>query len=181
MMPCPCIPYFSFCGQPQFSILQVFSKRSMISSRYAVLYMNLGPYHMARLRALAEVLPATHAIEVAGRQKLYPWRPSGQRLGFDATTLFPGRVCESVSPREQRGAVEATLSQIDPRIILVAGYREPVMRAAVAWARDHHVPAILHFVSTYADAPRCWWKEFAKRRHGAWAQNPSVSIEWAMS
>jgi len=130
----------------------------------SIMYVNLGPYHVARLRALAAVLPKMHAVELAAVQGLYPWRPSRDELGFSLTTLFPGRASETVPAAAQRSAIRAALSEINPALVVVAGYRKPVMRAAVAWARDHHVPAILHFVSTYADAPRCWWKEFAKRR-----------------
>ena len=42
----------------------------------AVLYGNLGPYHITRLRALSGILPDIIAVEIACEQKLYPWRPT---------------------------------------------------------------------------------------------------------
>lgn len=133
-----------------------------MKSQCAITYMNLGPYHIARMRALMKVLPGIHVIEVAGEQKLRPWRPSRNRLGFAVTTLFPDRACEAVSAGEQRGAVRAALSQIDPGVVIVAGYREPVMRAAAKWARDRRRPSILLSPTTYLDHPRTWWKERLK-------------------
>ena len=130
----------------------------------AVVYMNLGPYHIARLRALAEVLPDAHAIEVAGEQKLYPWRPSRDHLGFALTTLFADRACEAVPARMQCEAVRASLARIDPAVVIVAGYREPVMRAAAGWARRRGRPVVLLFVSTHRDQPRQWWREMIKSR-----------------
>lgn len=126
--------------------------------------MNLGPYHIARLRALAETLPDVHAIELAGEQKLYPWRPSRDRLGFAATTLFPDRPCEAVPAIEQREAVKAALSRIDPSVVVVAGYREPVMSAAAKWAGRRRRPSVLLSPTTYLDHSRVWWKEWLKGR-----------------
>lgn len=124
--------------------------------------MNLGPYHIARLRALADAVPEAHAIEVGGEQKLYPWRPSRDRLGFAVTTLFPDRPCEGVPAREQCEAVRMSLSRIDPGVVIVAGYREPVMRAAAKWARDRRRPTILLVSTTLLECPRVWWKELLK-------------------
>lgn len=131
-------------------------------SRCAIVYMNLGPYHIARLRALTRVLPDVRAIEVAGKQQLYPWRPARDAPDFRLTTLFPDRACETVSSRRQREAVTAELSALDPAAVIVAGYREPVMRAAAGWAREHGIPTVLQFVSTRNDRPRTWWRETLK-------------------
>lgn len=133
-----------------------------------IIYMNLGPYHIARLRALAELLPQVHAIEVAAEQKLYPWRPSRDQLGFALTTLFAHEACEAIPVRTQCNAVKSALSELSPAVVLVAGYREPCMRAAADWARKCGVPAILQFVSTCRDRPRVWWKEALKSRVFKW-------------
>jgi len=148
------------------------------------IYMNLGPYHVARLRALAGVLPEMHAIEVAGEQRLYPWRPSKNGLGFALTTLFAHQACETVSARAQCGAVKAVLSELNPGVVVVAGYREPCMRAAANWARKHGVPVVLLFVSTYQDQSRVWWKETLKgqviRRYTAVAATGQRAEEYAL-
>ena len=154
-----------------------------MKSRCAIVYMNLGPYHLARLRAMAEVLPDVHTIEVAGEQRLYPWRPTRDRLGFTLTTLFPDRPCETVPANAQREAIRTVLSKIDPSAVIVAGYREPAMCEATKWARRHGVPTVLQFVSTYSDHPRCWWKELLKkkiiRRYDAIAATGQREAEYA--
>lgn len=135
-----------------------------MSGSCVIIYSNFGPYHIVRLRALAEILPATFAIEVASDQKIYPWRPNKNHLGFQSKTLFTGRSFESIPIRQQCKTIKETLSEIKPEIVVVAGYREPVMRTAANWAIDSGVTTVLLFVSTWFDHRRKWWKEFVKKR-----------------
>jgi hypothetical protein len=90
--------------------------------------MNLGPYHLSLACGPWQGLPDVQAVEVAAEQKLYPWRPSREHLGFPLTTLFQDRACESVPPRKQCEAVTEILSRINQRVVVTAGYRAPVMR-----------------------------------------------------
>lgn len=129
-----------------------------------IIYMNLGPYHIARMRALAHIVPNVHVLEVAGKQELYPWRPAKDRLGFASTTLFADTASEGLSPRMQRQAVTGALSKLKPAVVIVSGYRQPSMRAAANWAAKRAIPTILLFVSTHRDQPRIWWKESLKSR-----------------
>ncbi len=50
-------------------------------SRVAVAFTNFGPYHLARLRALALELAGSGgrliAYEMAGTERRYPWQPPG--------------------------------------------------------------------------------------------------------
>ena len=135
-----------------------------MSGSCVIIYSNFGPYHIVRLRALAEILPETLAIEVASDQKIYPWRPNKHNPGFQSKTLFTGRSFESIPIRQQSKAIKETLSEIIPEIVVVAGYREPVMRAAAKWAIDSGAKTVLLFVSTWFDHRRKWWKEFVKKR-----------------
>jgi len=128
-----------------------------------IIYSNFGPYHIARLCALAKILPATYAIEIASNQKIYPWRPDKEHLEFQSKTLFAARSFESVPIGQQCKAIKEALSKISPEIVVVAGYGKLVMRAAANWAKKQGVPSILLFSSTYFDHPRKWWKEFVKR------------------
>ena len=68
---------------------------------FAVCFTNFGPYHLARLRALAAELSrrghSLVAYEVASREERYPWGRSRADEPFDWVTLFPGRVMETVS------------------------------------------------------------------------------------
>lgn len=129
-----------------------------------IVYVNFGPYHVARLSALSAVMPNIIGVEISRQQRLYPWRPVRECLGFECRTLFAERPFESIPDREQCKAVREVLSEIAPAVVIVAGYREPVMRAVADWARKRGIPSILLFVSTYFDHPRKWWKELLKRK-----------------
>lgn len=153
--------------------------------RYAIINMNLGPHHVARLEALAKVAPGMHAVEVGAAQERYPWRAKREGLGPLVQTLFPDRTCERISAPVQCGAIRTALSRIDPSVIIVAGYREPVMDAATSWARKHTVPVVLLFVSTWQDKPRVWWRERLKRafirRYAAVAATGQRAEDYARS
>lgn len=155
-----------------------------MSKTCVIIYMNLGPHHVARLRALAKVLPEMHAIEVAAARKRYSWRTSKERLGFALTTLFPDRACEDVPVQKQCAVVKTVLSGIRPEAVVVSGYAEPVMRAAAKWAWRRKIPTVLQFVSTYRDKPRKWWKELFKsrllRRYTTIAATGQLAAEYAL-
>ena len=127
-----------------------------------LVYLNLGPHHVARLKALLTMLPTTSVVEVAGRQQKYPWSRRLDGLGSVVHTLFPDCFCQDVPPTEQAAAVITSLKHLDPDVVVLDGYGEPVFRAAARWAQRRHVPTVLRFVSTYGDKPRHWWKEFLK-------------------
>ena len=61
----------------------------------SVCFTNFGPYHLARLRALASRLASRGdrliAYEVAGTERTYPWRRSRCDEPFEWITLFPDR------------------------------------------------------------------------------------------
>ena len=63
---------------------------------FAVCFTNFGPYHLARLRALADRLAKDGnrlvAYEVADREQTYPWSRSRLEEPFTWITLFPDRV-----------------------------------------------------------------------------------------
>ena len=54
--------------------------------KLAVCFTNFGPYHLARLRALAEELERGGrqllAVEVAGAERRYPWLASNREEPF---------------------------------------------------------------------------------------------------
>jgi glycosyltransferase involved in cell wall biosynthesis len=132
----------------------------------AILYINLGPYHVARLRALASTLPGLVAVQVADTQNLYPWQFTSAQTGFQQVTLF-SRPFESISSAEQVKAVHRALDDIKPAAIMMAGYFDPVMRAAARWGRKHNVPRIMTTTTTVIDKPRWLPKEVLK---GVWCR-----------
>jgi len=134
----------------------------------SVCFTNFGPYHLARLRALASRLGEQGdrliAYEVAGRERRYPWGPSRRDEPFAWTTLFPDRILETIEPADCRRAMVERLERDRPDGLGIVGYVRPESMAAARWANRHGRPAILMSESHRIDRPRAWWKELIKKR-----------------
>jgi glycosyltransferase involved in cell wall biosynthesis len=135
--------------------------------KYSVCFTNFGPYHLARLRALAERLTKRGdqllAIEVADHEQRYPWTRRAGSEPFAWITLFSGRAMEEISRQE---CVQAMLGMLDrerPDALGIVGYSRPESMAALRWARKNDRPTILMSESQEIDHPRVWWKEAVKR------------------
>jgi 1,2-diacylglycerol 3-alpha-glucosyltransferase len=136
--------------------------------KVSVCFTNLGPYHLARLRALAARLAGRGdrliAYEVAGTERTYPWTRSRRDEPFDGVTLFPDRVLETIPAEECRSAMLDALEFDRPDALGIVGYARPESMAAARWARSRGRPAILMSESQQIDRPRVWWKELVKGR-----------------
>ena len=134
----------------------------------SVCFTNFGPYHLARLRALAGLLARAGdrllAIEVAGQEERYPWAREASPEPFARTTLFPGRALEAISRDECIRAMNRALDRERPDALGIVGYSRPESMAALRWARRSGRPTILMSESQEVDHPRAWWKEAIKRR-----------------
>ena len=136
--------------------------------RLAVSFTNLGPYHLARLRALAAAL-AMHgdeliAYETAGGERRYPWLRTVASEPFDRVTLFPGRDLEDLPRAACRRAVTEALDRDRPDALGIVGYARPESMAMLGWALRRRRPTVLMSESQEIDHPRVWWKETVKRR-----------------
>jgi glycosyltransferase involved in cell wall biosynthesis len=127
----------------------------------AVLFARLGPYHVARLRALSGDHDVV-AVELSGTNLNYDWEPVATD-GLTHVQLFDGnhRAVDASRLRQQVGAV---LAEHAPDAVAVPGWWDPGALAALAWGRRHGVPVVLMSDSTALDAPRVWWREGLKRR-----------------
>lgn len=134
----------------------------------SVCFTNFGPYHLARLRALAARLDARGdrlvAFEVAGVERTYPWARSRQDEPFEWVTLFPDRVLETIEPEACRAAMIEALEQHRPDALGIVGYARPESMAAARWGTRHRRATLLMSESQEIDWPRTWWKEMIKRR-----------------
>ena len=131
--------------------------------RLAICFTNFGPYHLARLRALARALAARggtlHAYEVAGTERTYPWEPERADEPFAWSTFFPDRTMETIPRAACAGAIRAALKRDRPDGVALVGYARPESMAALGWARRRGVPTVLMSESQAIDHPRVWWKE----------------------
>jgi 1,2-diacylglycerol 3-alpha-glucosyltransferase len=136
--------------------------------KLAVCFTNFGPYHLARLRALAIRLHAMGsrliAYEVAGSEQRYPWCRSRSDEPFEWVTLFPDRMLETIPHGECSIAIKAYLDLDCPDAIGVAGYARPESMTAAKWARRRSLPSILMSESQKVDRPHSWWKEVIKKQ-----------------
>ena len=136
--------------------------------KFALCFTNFGPYHLARLRALASQLRATGArliaYEVAGSEQTYPWRRSHSDEPFKWITFFPDRALETIPAAECRTAMTTALDRDRPDVIGSVGYVRPESMVVAYWTRLHGSPAILMSESQAIDRPHRWWKELIKQR-----------------
>ena len=134
----------------------------------AVCFTNFGPYHLARLRALALRLRASGdcliAYEVAGNERTYPWQRRCNEEPFDWITLFPDRDPRNAHTRGMRRAMVTVLDRDQPDALGIVGYARPESMAAARWARRSGAVSILMSESQAIDRPRTWWKELIKSR-----------------
>ncbi len=131
--------------------------------RLAVLFDNLGPYHIARLEALAQRCELL-AIEQRAASIEYAWEATPE-VAFRRTTLFgqsEGR--RKVSPGAIRRGGVRTLSDFAPDAVAVPGWATPLATSAVAWAGARNAPAILMSDTQEIDFPRTPIREWIKRR-----------------
>jgi glycosyltransferase involved in cell wall biosynthesis len=131
--------------------------------KLVVIFDHLGPYHVARLGALALRATVT-AIEVAGQSAEYKWAKIDQVVNFQWRTLFPDAFSRDVSINELRSKLRATLEQIKPDVVAIPGWADRSALIALNWCLEMKVPVVLMADSTAIDAKRYWLKEGVKKR-----------------
>ncbi len=128
----------------------------------------IGPYHAARIRALAQVVPGVMAVQAAANEAQYPWWRHSDGVGIPCVTLCPEGSFESIPIHRQITALEKLLAAEQPAAVVVDGYSEPLMQTAARWARRHGRLSVMLFISWAGDRrrfpPREWLKRLLLRR-----------------
>jgi 1,2-diacylglycerol 3-alpha-glucosyltransferase len=127
--------------------------------RTAVVFINYGPYHVARARALAahpQIEP--YFIELASMESQHPWLAEKAELRGRLITL-----CEGTYERRLERKIVAVLRQLRPAALAVAGYSEPAVWWAASWARRNRCGVVMFSDTTSWDRQRRWWLESLKR------------------
>lgn len=131
------------------------------SPSFVVLFERIGPYHFARLSALARQA-STVAIEMFGMDSTYAWEKVSDKSNFERITLLPKA---GECPNEDQilaARVDETLTRLRPACVAVPGWSEKAALAALAWCRRTGTPAVVMSASTALDERRVWWKETLK-------------------
>lgn len=117
--------------------------------KVALIFENFGPYHVARLSALARLCNLT-AIELRRQSVDYSWNRANS-TAFRRITL-----------EHAVADLAAALSEAAPDVVFIPGWSGPSVIQALAWCRRYRVPAVIMSDSQEIDAPRVWWRETVK-------------------
>lgn len=127
----------------------------------AIVFDNLGPYHLARIRSVAERCRVV-AIEISGRSREYRWSAENAPLPCDRITLFPKRNRREYACSTVATAMWRALRRYSPLSVAVAGWSDPGALAATLWSARHGRPCVLmsasHDPGRRAGDPREVWK-----------------------
>jgi 1,2-diacylglycerol 3-alpha-glucosyltransferase len=136
----------------------------MVELKVALIFINLGPYHFARARALAETEGISpFFIELVGFDDSHPWQvPNKYRSSIKLTTLS-NNTRASTDYLHLSGKLIETLDDLDPTIVVTSSYRPLVMLSAARWARSRNKVGVLLFESARSDRPRYRTIEALKR------------------
>ena len=127
----------------------------------------MGPYHVARTRAVAARVADEEiqvvAIELCGSEATRDWKTDRDDLNFEIRTVAPDAHLANRLPSQWRRLLPM-LNDLKPEAIAVAGYDRPEMRATLRWANQHNAGTILMSETKWDDRARPWWKRMLAAR-----------------
>jgi 1,2-diacylglycerol 3-alpha-glucosyltransferase len=138
-----------------------------MTAHIAVLFINYGPYHLARLQSLHELCQQNDtrvtALELARTESTYAWRADIDDLPFSLITLLPDQVLQQVSLSKVIQRLFQQLNQLNPDTVAIAGYNHPALLAALVWCRLRGKPAVLMSASwDQTPAPTGWQRQLKR-------------------
>ncbi len=128
-----------------------------------IIFINVGGYHAARLRAAYNVCRqkgwSFTAVQVTSNTQEHPWGDLEREITFPLITLLP----KVTIPLDRAASLLSSfLETLKPNILVVPGWGFTICRAAVSWCKHNHIPVILMSESKWDDERRLWWKERLK-------------------
>ena len=130
------------------------------ATKVVLSWINLGPYHVARARALSKLCELT-VVEFASIHRQYGWTINRAEIPFEIRTLLQG-AWEDQSPLTTTRLCWKELNRLQPDVLIIPGYAHPPALAMALRGCLHRAPRILMSESTAADRPRFRWKEKVK-------------------
>ncbi len=131
--------------------------------RLAVVFHRLGPYHIARLLALAETYEVV-AIELSKTTSEYLWDEVATPEAITRVTLFEAQDSREVSPAYLQKRLFEALDCYQLTAVLINGWYEKGALLANLWCLQRGIPAFVMSATTAIDFQRQWWKELVKKR-----------------
>ncbi|MBZ5582310.1 MAG: glycosyltransferase [Acidobacteriia bacterium] len=129
----------------------------------AIIFHRFGPYHCARLRAVAAQVPAV-AIEVVRKDTIYQWDVVDDSQGFRRVTLFRELMADQPRVGDLRRRLYRCLASEQPRAVAIPGWESPYALLALSWCLRTSTPAVLMSESTFIDRRRTLLRERIKRK-----------------
>ena len=125
---------------------------------------DVGNYHLARMRAVAEH-PGIRAafVEAFGKSEYDEFRAVGRDDSVPIETLFPSKRRESVSRRQLSQRIRAACATLDPDVICLPGWGTSLAAETALTAMTLQTPAVVFSDTTRMDRKRQSWKEGIKR------------------
>jgi glycosyltransferase involved in cell wall biosynthesis len=130
--------------------------------RLAVLFDNLGPYHLARLRAAAGSYDL-RAVEFASRSREYEWNESDAR-GLQKAVIHQSGSSDDLTVSEYQNRLFRVLDDYDPSAVAVPGWGSRGALLALKWCLLRGIRGIVMSESTSWDEKRRPFREWVKRR-----------------
>ncbi|SRR5579883_154086 len=130
-----------------------------------VIFINIGSYHAARLRAAYSACQqkgwSFTAVQVTDDTLEHAWGDLKHEITFPLKTLLPK---DQTSDYVERAAaiLPKFLDNLQPNIVVIPGWGFSVSRAALSWCKRHKVSAIVMSETKWDDEQRQWWKEKLK-------------------
>jgi glycosyltransferase involved in cell wall biosynthesis len=129
----------------------------------AVIFDRFGPYHCARLRAVAARGRAI-GIEIVRKDTTNQWDVVEAPDGFRRVRLFPELDGNQPSVGELRRRLYPCLEREQPRAVAVPGWSTPYALLSLSWCLKTATPAVLMSESTVLDKRRPFLADSVKRR-----------------
>ncbi len=129
----------------------------------AVLVERIGPYHFARLSALAE-RARTVAVESFAMDSTYAWNRVADQGRFERHTLFAKADAGPRADKQLATRVAEVLTRIAPSVVAIPGWADKAALAALRWCLKTSTPAVVLSASSAVGKQRAGWREAVKRR-----------------
>jgi glycosyltransferase involved in cell wall biosynthesis len=132
-------------------------------SKLAIFFDRFGPYHIARIGAVARQFDVL-GVEFFGVSDAYAWDRVDVGEAFDRNTLFAGKQRPEVTASQLYRAIAAQLSAYGADVVAVPGWAHTGSLAAMLWCGQNNTPVIMMSETSKKDFKRSYWKELPKRR-----------------
>lgn len=130
--------------------------------RVAILFDNFGPYHLARLRAAADVCDLL-AVEFGASSDDYQWE-KGSLQDVRSVTINPTGPSSLMRGGDFIDSLSTSLGTFRPEVVFIPGWGSRCALLSLRWCLQNRIPAAVMSESTPWDAPRSGFSEWIKGR-----------------